>query len=69
MEPRELSLLELQETYGGNTSGTNIGIDSSTDTLLTLNYEWHQGDKSYEWKLEIGKNVHANVDIFSNRIS
>lgn len=68
MEPRELNLQELQEISGGSdTSTNNFNVSTGTSALLSLNYEWSQGDKSYQWKLEVGKDVHANLGLFDQR--
>jgi len=68
MKPRELSPQELQETCGGaDSSGSSFGLSSSTDCLLSLNYEWQQGDRSHQWNLEVGKNVHADVNLLNNK--
>lgn len=68
MKPRELNLREMQETYGGSDFSSNsLNISTGTDALLSLNYEWSQGDKSYEWNLEVGKNVSTDVNLFNNR--
>ena len=68
MKPRELTLQELQETCGGATTSSNsFNLSSSTDCLLSLNYEWQQGDKSYQWNLEVGKNVNANLNLLNSK--
>jgi hypothetical protein len=68
MGPPELNLQELQDINGGsNASANTLSISTGTDALLSLNYEWSQGDKGYEWSLEVGKDVNADIDLFSNR--
>gem|GEM_PF-4742050 len=57
----------MQEIYGGSNeaSSHSLNISTGTDALLSLNYEWSQGDKSYKWNLEVGKNVHADVNLLN----
>lgn len=64
MKLQQLDKAELQEVNGGSdgTSTTGIGVVISTDTLLSLDYSWSNGnDQSYQSSLQVGKGIHTGV--------
>ncbi|QQL50456.1 hypothetical protein [Mucilaginibacter ginkgonis] len=67
MKARKLNSQELTEINGGSNDAmsSGVGIDLGTGSILTLNYQWSQGDKSYSSTTEIGKDTHVNLDILN----
>lgn len=61
----------MQAINGGsdNSSTTNVGINIGTDSLLSMDYSWTQGDRHYEMHLSAGNDVYTNFNAFGNQTS
>lgn len=64
---RDLTPEELTHISGG-TDGASMGLNIGTDSLLSLEFKWQQGDNYHDYKLEAGKGLSLNLDAFVNGI-
>jgi len=65
----ELSPEELKDINGGSTNSASMTLSSSTDSLVSMDFEWRQGDMSRSWKISAGNNVDINLQAFGNKVS
>lgn len=62
----QLSADELAAINGGTTTTASMTMSSSADSLLSLNFEWQQGDQSRSYKISAGNNIDLNVGAYGN---
>ncbi|MFD0751883.1 hypothetical protein ACFQZS_17145 [Mucilaginibacter calamicampi] len=63
---RQLDAAESTEINGGTTNSASINMSSSTDSLLSIEFNWQQGDSSKSYKVEAGKDVDVNLNVYGN---
>ncbi|WP_114937509.1 hypothetical protein [Mucilaginibacter endophyticus] len=63
---RELSVAELTTVNGGAANGASMSLSAGTDSLLSIEFKWQQGDNYQDYKLEAGKGINLNFDAFLN---
>ena len=59
---RALTADELQKTNGGATA--SMTMSSSADSLVSMDFEWQNGDQSRSYKIEAGKDIALNLNLF-----
>lgn len=61
-----LSAAELAATNGGASDGASMTMTSSTNSLVSMEFKWQQGNNYRDYKLSAGNGIHVNLDAFAN---
>jgi len=63
----ELSHTEMVNISGGSADGASMAISSNANSLLSIGFNWQQGDSSRSYKVSVGNDIHADLNLFLNR--
>ncbi|QXV65982.1 hypothetical protein INP83_02485 [Mucilaginibacter sp. 21P] len=63
---RELNSDEIATINGGATDGASMSLSSSADSLLSIEFNWQQGNNSRSYKLSAGNNIEADLNLLFN---
>jgi len=66
---RQLNDEVLKQINGGAANSGSISMTSGAGSLLSMDFEWHQGDMSKSFKIEVGQNIDFNLNAFGNSIT
>ena len=65
---RGLSTEESRNINGGNNeSSASMSMTSGTDSLLSMEFKWQQGDNYKEYKISAGNDVDLNLNAYGNK--
>jgi bacteriocin-like protein len=65
---RPLNTEELQQINGGSAGEASMTMSSGANSLLSMDFEWQQGDMSRSYKIAVGQDVHFNVGAYGNSV-
>jgi hypothetical protein len=58
---------ELAMVNGGaSTNSASMTMSSSADSLVSMEFNWQQGDNYRDYKISAGNGIHADLNAFAN---